>query len=300
MQRNTRRSGFAVLLGRPSSGKSTLVNALCGHKVSIVSPVPQTTRNAIRGIVNHPEGQIVLLDTPGLHGSDRKLNLRLKDVVTESLPEADVILYLIDSSRPPGEEEVLIADIVAAARVPVIVVITKLDRPDASPGGTVSFLESRGVKGHPVVQVGGLADNGGTPSGLAELTEAILPLLPESEPWYPEDYYTDQPPHFRIAEIVREQAINRTREEVPHALFVEVADIEQKERLIWARVFIFVERISQQGMLVGKKGATITEIRRESEAALARIFPLPVKLSIQVKVKPKWRRDDATLKRLIY
>ncbi len=300
MQRNTFRSGFAVLLGRPSSGKSTLVNALCGHKVSIVSPVPQTTRNAIRGIVNRPEGQIVLLDTPGLHGSDRKLNLRLKGVVEESLPEADVILYLIDSSRTPGEEELFIADIVSAATVPLIIVITKLDHPEAARERTITFLESRDLSGKPLVEVAGLSEGGKSPAGLAELTRTILFHLPESEPWYPEDYYTEQQPQFRIAEIVREQAINRTREEVPHAIFVEVADIEHKDNRIWARVFIFVERISQQGILVGKKGSIITEIRRDSEAILGEIFPSPVKLSIQVKVKPKWRRDDATLKRLIY
>ncbi len=299
MQSNTIRSGFVVLLGRPSSGKSTLVNALCGHRVSIVSSVPQTTRNTIRGIVNHPRGQIVLLDTPGLHTSERKLNLRLRNVVKESLPEADMILYLIDPTRPPGEEELAVAAIVSAASVPVITVITKTDHPDARPDRSKAFLTEQGLGDRQLVEVGGLASVG-SGTDLNPLKDAIFDLLPEGELWYPDDYYTDQPPTFRIAEIVREQAILRTRDEVPHAVFVDIADIEQNERRIWARVFIYVEKISQQGILVGKKGSVITAIRTASEEILNDIFPVPVKLSIQVKVRHNWRRNDTTLNRLIY
>ncbi|MFW5642830.1 MAG: GTPase Era [Alkalispirochaeta sp.] len=299
MQRTGYRSGFVMLLGRPSSGKSTLVNALCGHKVSIVSSVPQTTRNTIRGIVNDPRGQIVLLDTPGFHTSERAFNLKLREVVTDHLSEAEVLLYLIDPTRPPGEEEQAIAGIVRSLEVPRVVVITKTDSPRAKVDGARRFLAEERLEELPVVEVGGLHEPQGA-TGIGQLLDAVFAELPEAAPWYPDDYYTDQPPHFRIAEIVREQAIIRSREEVPHALFVEVADLEQDEKRIWGRVFIYVERNSQQGILVGKKGATITAIRKESEAILSGLFPVPVRLSVQVKVRPKWRRDAALLKRLIH
>ncbi len=299
MQRKNVHSGFAILLGRPSSGKSTLVNALCGHKVSIVSSMPQTTRNTIRGIVNRPGAQIVLLDTPGMHVSRQRLNLHLKRVVEEAIPEGDLLLYLVDPTRPPGEEERAIADLATGASVPVIVVITKTDHRDADIAGTKEFLNERGLSDRPTVEVGGLA-GGDSPAGLEGLIDMMIDILPEGDPWYPDDYYTDQPPRFRIGEIVREAAIVRTREEVPHAVFVEVADLEQNEKRIWARVFIFVERDSQQGILVGKKGSTITAIRESAERTLSQLFPVPVRLSIQVKVRPKWRRDEETLKSLIW
>lgn len=297
------RSGFVVLIGRPSAGKSSLINAICGHKVSIVSPVPQTTRNTIRGIFSSEKGQIVFLDTPGFHGSDRKINLRMRDVVTEHLSEADHLLYVVDPTRPPGEEERLIAEIVAAQQQPTTIAITKSDIPGRDVATTRTFLEERGLSEFPHVEVGGLAGPAGTAdtaTGISTLIDTIMERLPSGDPWYPEEYYTDQPPQFRIAEIIREQAIAHAREELPHALFVEVADIEQDESRIWARTFIYVERSSQQGILVGKKGRTITEIRKESERILGSLFPVPVRLSVQVKVRPKWRRDESTLHRLIY
>ncbi|MDA3950412.1 MAG: GTPase Era [Spirochaeta sp.] len=298
MQRNTRRSGFVMLLGRPSAGKSTLVNALCGHKVSIVSPVPQTTRNTIRGIVTDERGQMVLLDTPGLHTSEKKLNLRLQAVVADNLPEADLLLYLIDPTRPPGDEERGITALLRSRDTPKVVVITKVDAEGCNIAATRRFLDAEGLVDVPVVEVGNLAGSA-QPIGLVQLLDLVFAALPEGEPWYPDEYYTDQPPRFRIAEIIRERAILRTRQEVPHALYVEVADLEQTDKKIWARVFLYVERTSQQGILVGKKGATVTAIREEAEAILTSLFPVPVRLSLQVKVRPKWRRDDATLQRLI-
>lgn len=315
MQRNDgendieQKSGFAMLLGRPSAGKSTLVNAVCGHKVSIVSAVPQTTRNTIRGIYTDGRGQIVFLDTPGLHESDRKINLRMKAIVSEQLPEADALLYLLDRSRPPGAEERMIAEIVREQTVPTIVVVTKSDLPSANPRGIEPFLEEMGFAEHPIFSVGGLnAIDDGPPrdattedaTGIETLLDAIFSRLPFGAAWYPDEYYTDQPPQFRIAEIIREQAIQRARQELPHALYVEVEDLEQDAKRIWARTFLYVERSSQQGILVGKKGATITAIRKESERILSGLFPVPVRLSLQVKVRPKWRRDETTLNRLIY
>ncbi len=301
MQSTDIRSGFAILLGRPSAGKSSLINAMCGNKVSIVSPVPQTTRNTIRGIYNDSRGQIVILDTPGMHLSEKKLNLRLRDVVLENLPEAEVVVYAIDATRLPGEEERDLVEIVRSLSVPVIVGITKCDAPDARPAKIIAFLADEKLADLPVYELGGLGrDAREAPRGVPELLEAIFAVLPISPPWYPEEFYTDQEPSFRIAEIVREQAIIRTRQEVPHALYVEVADLEKRGGTLWARTFLYVDRTSQQGILVGKGGATITAIRRDAERILAGIFPDPVRLSLQVKVRPRWRRDDRILKRLIH
>lgn len=294
-----------MVLGRPSTGKSSLINALCGQKISIVSPVPQTTRNTIRGILNDRRGQIVFLDTPGLHDAEKKINLRMREIVLSSLEEAEALLYTVDTTRAPGPEEDFVAGIVTSLRVPRVVVMTKCDDPGSDVKRAITFLERKGLADPPPLPVGWIGEaiptEGDPPSdtGLSRLLDALFPLLPEGDRWYPEDHYTDQDPRFRIAEIVREQAILRSRQEVPHALYVEVADLEQREKELWARVFILVERPSQQGILVGRKGATVTEIRRESERILSGIFPLPVRISLQVKTRPRWRRNDNLLRDLI-
>jgi GTPase len=302
MQSITGRSGFVVVLGRPSTGKSSLINALCGEKISIVSPVPQTTRNTIRGIYNDTRGQIVFLDTPGLHDAEKKINLRMREIVLSSLEEAEALLYTVDTTRKPGLEEDFVAEIVRTVTVPRIVVTTKRDDPGSDTERTLAFLRSKELDELPRVAVGWLGTDtpgGSAETGLSLLLDELFPLLPEGDRWYPDDHYTDQEPHFRIAEIVREQAILRSREEVPHALYVEVADLEQREKYLWARVFILVERSSQQGILVGKKGANVTAIRRDAERILGEIFPTPVRITLQVKTRPRWRRNDGLLRDLI-
>jgi GTP-binding protein Era len=221
------------------------------------------------------------------------------------------LLYLIEPTRPPGDEERGITALLRSRDTPKVVVITKVDAEGCNIAATRRFLVAEELGDVPVVEVGNLSapvhervGTGNTtesprPIGLSQLLDLAFAALPEGEPWYPDDYYTDQPPQFRIAEIIRERAILRTRQEVPHSLYVEVADLEQTDKKIWARVFLYVERTSQQGILVGKKGATVTAIREEAEAILTSLFPVPVRLSLQVKVRPKWRRDDATLQRLI-
>ncbi len=214
------KSGFVAIVGRPSAGKSTLLNAVCGEKVAITSPVPQTTRNAIRGIVNRESGQIVFLDTPGYHESDKKLNIYLKDTVHRSLKDSDAVLYVVDASKPPGKEEAAVVELLAKSRKPVVVAMNKMDLP------TPLLAEIRGLiklNLNPAAIIEISAMNG---SGTEEIINALLEQCPEGEPHYPEDYYTDQDPAFRIAEIIREQAIARSEEELPHALYVDIADME--------------------------------------------------------------------------
>ncbi len=279
------------IVGRPSSGKSSLVNRLCGGKVSIVSAVPQTTRNRVRGIVTTPRGQLVLIDTPGLHDSQRKLNLHLKAVVTSSLAEVDIVLYVVDLSRKPGEEEQRIAELVAGFSGVKTVVLNKVDVVRGHRAEVEAFLAARRLAGVPVSALTG--------EGVEALRERLLDLAPEGDPAYPDDYYTDQEVEFRISEIIREKAIEQVREEVPHALYVEMADTERQGEGLWVRAFVCVERESQKGILIGKGAACIRQIRIAAERELADIFPYPVSLDLQVKVRPNWRHRDDVLRRLI-
>ena len=214
------KSGFVAIIGRPSAGKSTLLNAMCGEKVAITSPVPQTTRNAIRGIVNRSGGQIVFLDTPGYHDSDKKLNIYLKDTVHRSLDDADVVLYVVDASRSPGKEEAAVMSLLAKSGKPVVAAVNKTDLPSPL------LEEIRGlVRVHldPAALIEVSAARG---TAVQSVVDALLERCPEGEPHYPEEYYTDQEPEFRIAEIIREQAISRSEQEIPHALYVDIADME--------------------------------------------------------------------------
>ncbi len=289
------KAGFVAVVGRPSSGKSTLLNRICGHKVSIVSPVPQTTRNRIRGIYTSAEGQLVFIDTPGYHQSDRKFNLRLQELVREALEEAEAALYLVDVTRPPGEEEEALMRLLQPLQDRLAIALNKIDR---QPNHLERYRGELGRRFGParLRPVSGL-----TGEGLDGLLADLFTLLPEGEPMYPPDYYTDQTPEFRIAEIVREKVIHQTRQEVPHHVYVEVADLEMREEqeLLWARVFIFVERDSQKGIIVGRAGEKIRAIRLAAEGELAGLFPYRVQLDVRVKVQPKWRKNDNLLRRLI-
>jgi GTP-binding protein Era len=295
-----KRAGFVVLIGRPSSGKSTLLNKLCGYKVSIVSPVPQTTRNKVRGIVTRPAGQIVFIDTPGYHISDKKMNLHLMELVQSSLKDADAVLYLIDLTRPVGEEEKNLMRILFDKETfsgPVLTALNKADVTENYLQDILKEISACSQEKQQKVQPKVISALSGT--GLEELLMNLIELMPESDYFYPDDIYTDQAPEFRIAEIIREKAINKTYQEVPHALFVEISDMEMQEKALWVRGFIFVERDSQKGILVGKGGLKIKAIVRESEQEIKTLFPYTVKLDIRVKVKPKWRKKESLLKRLI-
>lgn len=289
------KSAFVAIVGRPSAGKSTLLNALCGAKVSIVSPVPQTTRNTVRGIVNRPEGQLVFLDTPGFHLSDKKLNIRLKEVALAALGNADIVLYLLDSSREPGREEESLAGVLAGSKEKIVAAINKIDREDSRPDLSAAFIESH-LDGVPVLRVSAARSQ-----GLDELIAALLAKAGEGPAWYPEEYYTDQEPVFRIAEIIREKAMLHTREELPHALYVDYRDSRKlDDGSLEASYDIVVERDSQKGIVIGKGGSMIKTIREEAEADLADIFDYRIILRLQVRVDPSWKHDDKRLDSLIH
>ena len=295
---HTKKSGIVAIIGRPSAGKSTLLNSLAGAKVSIVSPVPQTTRNAIRGIVNRPKGQLVFIDTPGYHDSDKKLNLLLKGIAKDRLPEADCILYLIDASREAGPEEASIIQLLAKSADKLVIGINKVDRQDARPDMVRLFLEKElpGVSHDRIVEL-----SAGTGKNTGVLLDAVYSVVPEGEAMYPEEYYTDQDVDFRIAEIIREKAILNTRQEIPHALDVEIADMEMKRngKELWVRAFIVVERETQKAMVIGKGASMIKKIRTEAKDEMKKIFDYYIRLDLQVRVHKNWRQKDPVLGRLM-
>jgi GTP-binding protein Era len=305
-----KKAAFVAALGRPSVGKSTLINALCGQKVAIVSPVPQTTRNAIRGIYNGEEGQLVFVDTPGRHRSEKKFNKKLIAVSDRSMAETDLILYVLDASRPPGPEEEALALVLAPFAGKIAAAINKIDRRDADAGPLKAFLREHFPPGPgaeaplPWVEISALERR-----GTGELLSLLFGMAPGGAPFYPEDYYTDQDAGFRIAEIIREKAIQRLREELPHSIYVDVADLEFRRPdgaedsvdggRLWVRAFIVTERESQKGMVVGKGGAVIKAIRQAAQKDLDAIFDWKIDLDLRVKCAKDWRHNDKILKRLI-
>jgi GTP-binding protein Era len=304
-----------AIIGRPSAGKSTLLNYLTGYKVSITAAVPQTTRNKIRGIVTEDRGQLIFIDTPGWHDSQKKFNLRMKDLVSGALAETDMALYVNDLSRPAGVEEEAIAEQLSAFPGPVIAALNKSDISPNKQEENSAFIQQRLPRAE-LLPVSAL-----TGAGAEELKTLLFALAPEGEALYPPDYYTDQDPEFRASEIIREQAIAVSREELPHALYVEIADMESsgaeeeeeeeppgsetkkarggKSPQLWIRAFIIVETESQKGIIVGAGGSRIKSIRVASQKELGKIFPYRIQLDLRVKARPRWRREDALLKKLI-
>ncbi len=288
------KSAWIAVIGRPSVGKSTLVNRLCGNKVSIVAPSPQTTRNTIRGILTEARGQLVLADTPGYHISEKKLNRYLKESAESALDDCEIILYLIDSTRPPGKEEEAIGTLLSSRGNKVIIGINKIDHKDADPNSLLLFAASQ-FPDRPVLPIS--AETG---KGVDKLLDALFEESPEGEALYPEEFYTDQDPEFRVTEIIREQAINRVKQELPHAVYVAVEDMEisDEKQQLWIRAVIYVERESQKGIVVGKGGVGIASIRKGAQAELRKLFPYKIHLDLRVKADPKWKGRDILLKKL--
>lgn len=283
-------------MGRPSAGKSTLLNKLCGEKISIIAPTPQTTRNKIRGILSEERGQLIFIDTPGFHMSEKKLNLHLKDVSISTLEESDLYIYVIDASRPVGTEEKELLSIFSSMQEKTIVALNKCDiAADKAESYTKTIKEL--LPNCSIVEISALKG-----TGISSLKDILFSKAAEGEQMYPDGFYTDQLPEFRISEIIREKAINSVKEEIPHAVYVEVADLEISDNgeKGWIRAFIMVERESQKGIIVGRGGSGIRDIRKAAQKELNRIFPYKVYLDLRVKVNHKWRKKDHILKKLIF
>ncbi len=292
------KTGMVAIIGRPSAGKSTFLNTACQEEVSIVSPIPQTTRNAIKGIVNTSFGQLIFIDTPGYHDSDKKLNLRLKNVTETQLEDIDCVLYVLDSTRVPGNEEIHTAQLIKKHADKTVIAINKIDSKESKIQPIRRFIKDTlpQIPQERIFEMSAQKD-----IGINEVLKALYDIAPIAPPMYSEDDYTDQDLAFRIAEAIRGEAINRLADELPHAVYVDIADVEKRNegKKLWVRAFLCVERESQKGIVIGKGATKIKEIRAASLKKLNRIFIYKVELDLQVKVDKNWRQRDYTLNKLI-
>ena len=292
------KTAVVAIIGRPSAGKSTFLNTACQEPVSIVSAIPQTTRNAIKGIVNTSFGQLIFIDTPGYHDSEKKLNLRLKDITESQLEDIDCVLYIIDSTRQTGKEEELTAQLLKNLQQKTVVAINKADSHLSKPIPVRQFIRETlpEIPEDRIFEISAEKD-----TGINEVLRALYDIAPEGEPLYGEELYTDQDLTFRVCEVIRGEAINRLQDEIPHSVYVEVADIEHRNegKKLWIRAFLCVERESQKGIVIGKGASKIKEIRLAAIKKLSEIYIQKIDLDLQVKIDKNWRQKDYTLKKLI-
>jgi GTP-binding protein Era len=283
------KSGFVAVAGRPNVGKSTLVNALCGGKVAIVSDKPQTTRRRISGVANGDGYQLVLVDLPGFQRPRDALTEHMQRTVDESFDDVDAVLFVLPVNEPIGGGDRLIARRVLGGETPVVVAVSKVDL--AAPAQIAGALVGAAALGdahayHPV--------SAATGDGVDSLRAELAALLPEGPVYFPDGELTDQTVEAQIAELVREQALAMTREEVPHAVTVEVDELTEER----VRAIVWVETESQKAIVVGKGGRMIRDIGSRARPEIESLLARGVYLELMVKVRPRWRRDEAMLARL--
>jgi len=288
------RSGFVSLVGRPNTGKSTLLNALVGQKIAIVADQPQTTRTCIQGVVTRPEAQIVFVDTPGIHKADSPLNKRLMDAVRAALEERDLLLLVVDATRPLGEEDRRTVDLVRRSGTPVVLVLNKIDLLKEKVRLLPLISEYKEIHEFadyvPVSAVKG--------DGLEDLRQVILARLPEGPAYFPEDYVTDQPERYLAAELIREKVLHATRKEVPHAVAVMVDKWEETPGITRIYATIRVEREGQKAIVIGTGGAMLKKIGTLARQEMERLFGIRIYLDLHVRVEPGWREKPAFLNAL--
>ena len=290
------RSGFVAVFGRPNVGKSTLVNALVGRKVSIVSDHPQTTRRRIAGVVNQEGCQVILLDLPGFQKPFDSLTRRMQTAVDDALSEVDAALVILNATEGFGGGDRFILEAVAAAHVPAVFALNKIDLVDEA-RLAVRLKEARAIVGaHDVLSVSALCGD-----GLDGVLRRLVVAMPTGSVYFPEGQFSDQPLEMLIAELIREQALQRTREEVPHAVAVEVTDlVERSDRpLIEIQAHLIVETESQKAICVGKGGSVIKAIGSSARREIEALLGVQVYLDLRVKVRKRWRRDDRYVDRLL-
>ncbi len=289
------RSGFVTIIGAPNVGKSTLLNVIIGTKLAIVTPKPQTTRHRILGVKNFPDAQMVFLDTPGMHVPRTRLNRYMMQAVAQALTSPQVVLYMTDVSRMPYPDLALLRRYVLAQQaVPVFWVLNKVDL--IEPHRLLPLIADYGEKEH-FAEVLPLAARRG--EGVPQLLTCLRRYLPEGPRYFPEDMPTDRDERFLIAELIREQVMLRTHEEVPYAVAVEVETFqERQDGGVEIDASLLVEKTSQKGILVGQHGRMVKELGTQARQAIAHLLHCPVHLRLVVRVKKNWREHDALLRDL--
>jgi GTPase len=287
------RAGFVAIVGRPNAGKSTLLNRLVGQKIAIVTSKPQTTRNRIQGIVTQKRGQIAFIDTPGLHDADSALGRQMMHEIAAAIEGIDVLLLIVDASRvSPNTDSMLIEK---AERFPGKTILV-LNKVDAVPKPKLLPMIERFRKEADFAAIVPISAIKGT--GLDALLDEIFRLLPESEPYFPEDQVTDQPERFLAAEIIREKAIRALHHELPYAVAVFVETFEEKPSLLRIEATLHVERDTQKKILIGHKGAMLKKIGTEARKELESLLDTKVFLGLFVKVAPDWRENPQRVREL--
>ncbi|MFQ3611475.1 MAG: GTPase Era [Fimbriimonadales bacterium] len=285
------RAGFVAVIGKPNVGKSTLINHFVGRKVSIVSPRPQTTRRRILGVANYPDAQIVFVDTPGIHKPKYKLGERMVESAVGALDDADMVLFVVDASRPPNNEDRHIAQILSEeTKAPIILVLNKMDKlpPEKVKPHTEAYWQlvpnhadwmmTNAVKGH----------------NCDKLLELIFKYLPENPPFFPPDQITDQPERLFVAEIIREKVLLNTRQEVPHGVGVAIERWEERPNgVLYIAATIYVERDTHKGIVIGDKGAMLKKIGKLAREELELWLGRRIYLELWVKVRENWRNNPA-------
>jgi GTP-binding protein Era len=285
------RSGFVSILGRPNAGKSTLLNAMVGGKLAIVSEKPQTTRTSVEGVVNLNNAQIVFVDTPGIHKSTTLLNQRMMGTVRAAVEDRDVLLYLVDATVPIGDEDVQALDALKKVSTPPFLLLTKIDRLQDKRQLLPLIEQYKGVREFDeYIPISAL-----TGEGLDRVREAILARLKEGPAYFPPDYVTDQPERFLAAELIRERVLHETRQEVPHAVASVIDQWQETGRLLRITATIYVERPGQKAILIGAKGAMLKRIGTLARHEMEKMFDRKIFLELFVKVQKNWRENPEFL-----
>ncbi len=288
----TFRSGFISIVGRPNVGKSTLLNALLGQKIAIISDKPQTTRNRIAGIVNRPGAQMVFLDTPGIHKPMHRMNEYMVKTALATYNEVDVILMLVEAAEQPGGGDRYIIDTLKELKTPVFLLINKIDLVDkeklfpliAKYSALFSFSE--------IIPVSALLND------LGGLLDAIIKRLPHGPQYFPEDQLTDQPERFIVSELIREKIFEFTKEEIPYSTAVVIEEMKEEPEITRITAVIYVERDSQKGIVIGKGGAMLKQIGTLARQDAEKLLGTKIFLQLWVKVKKGWRENENMLKNL--
>lgn len=283
--------GFVSFLGRPNAGKSTLLNRIVGQKLAIVSDKPQTTRTRVVGVKNYPDGQVVFVDTPGVHKPTHRMNVRMVDVALEAMRDVDVVALVVDVSVKPGPGDRYLLQLLKDVKAPTVLVLNKVDL--VSKPRLLPIIEQYRLA-HPFVEIVPVSAVDGT--NVDVLEKLFLQYLPEGDPMYPPEYLTDQPERFYVAEIVREQVLRLTHDELPFSTAVMVDHFDESEEgLLQLYCTILVDRESQKPIVIGRGGAMIKQIGTAARLELQHHFEKKVFLDLRVKVTSEWRNDERLL-----
>lgn len=296
-----KRCGIVAIVGRTNTGKSTLLNYILGKKVAIVSKVPQTTRNIIRGILNEKRGQIVFVDTPGIHKPRHRLGKYMNILAEDSARGADIILHLVDSSEGIGEEENLVVGQLCQYKQPIVVALNKIDLGGKFTPEYIKLWEEK--RGRPITELGEsltvIPVSALKGTNIDQLLEVLFSYLPKGPALYPEDIVSDFPQRLIFADIIREKLFACMRQEVPHSIAVLVEDVvERSAKLTYIRAVIFVERDSQKGIIIGDKGKALKNVGSLARQDIEKHLGKKVYLELNVKVRENWKQDEELLRQM--